>query len=174
MHRARVILMGLVLAACSGSTSRSATTTQPLDPFATAGTSASTSSNVTVAPSVLPIDVGQCFDTDQFAAGAAIDLSAARVVDCNSPHQQEAYAVVSQTADPAAAYPGDDSLAAFADDQCLAAFSGYTGLDFRMSHYDIANARPDQAAWERGERRVVCALHDVDFAELTGSAKAPT
>jgi len=169
MRRARVILLALVLAACSGSQRQSSTTTQPLDPFATTGTSAPQ------APPTAPaIDVGQCFDTDQFVAGAAIDLSSARVVDCGGPHQQEAYAIVTQTGDPAAAYPGADSLAAFADDQCLAAFSGYTGLDYRTSHYDIANARPDEAAWDRGERRVVCALHDVDFAELTGSAKAAT
>jgi hypothetical protein len=177
--RPRLILLGLVLAACSGSHDQTATT-QPLDPFATKAPSSALSEAADPAaatapstrPTPPPIDVGQCFDTDQFAAGAAIDLSSARVVDCASPHQQEVYAVVAQTTDPAAAYPGDDMLAAFAEDNCLAAFSGYTGLDYRTSHYDIANARPDEAAWERGERRVICALHDVDFAELTGSAKA--
>ena len=82
------------------------------------------------------------------------------------------YAIAAQPAGPAAPYPGDDGLAAFADDSCLGAFTGYTGLDYRSSHYDIANPRPDKAAWDRGERRVICALHDADFAELTGSAKA--
>ena len=82
------------------------------------------------------------------------------------------YAIVEQPGDPGAAYPGDAVLAAFADDRCLAAFTAYTGLDYRSSHYDIANARPDKDAWDRGERRVICALHDVDFTEITGSAKA--
>jgi hypothetical protein len=118
------------------------------------------------------VDVGQCFDTDQFQAGSAIDLSSARVVDCAQPHQQEVYAIASQPAGVGAPYPGDDTLEAFADDSCLAAFTAYTGLDYRSSHFDIANARPDKAAWDRGDRRVTCALHDADFSELTGSAKA--
>jgi hypothetical protein len=160
-----------MLAACSGSHDRGAPTTQPLDPFATKSPS---TSQAPPPPPVPPaVDVGQCFDTDQFAAGIAIDLSSARVVDCANPHQQEAYAIVDQPADPGAQYPGDDVLAAFADDRCLAAFTPYTGVDYRASHYDIANAHPDEAAWDRGERRVICALHDADFAELTGSAKAP-
>ena len=126
------------------------------------------------APSAPAIDVGQCFDTDSFAPGSAIDLSSARVVDCAGPHQQEVYAITVQPGDAGAPYPGDDVLTAFADDSCLAAFTPYTGLDYRASHYDIANARPDRAAWDGGERRVICALHDADFAELVGSAKPAT
>jgi hypothetical protein len=165
--RTGVILSALMLAACSGSHDQSAPT-QPLDPFATRGPSTSQA----LPPAPPPADVGQCFDTDHFVPGTAIDLPSARVVDCDGPHQQEVYAIVDQPSDPGAPYPGDDVLAAFADDRCLAAFTPYTGVDYRASHYDIANARPDQAAWDRGERRVICALHDVDFAELTGSAKA--
>ena len=93
-------------------------------------------------------------------------------MDCGGPHQQEVYAITEQPTGLGAPYPGDGVLAAFADDSCLAAFTGYTGLDYRSSRYDIANARPDQPAWDRGERRVICALHDADFAELTGSARA--
>ena len=69
-------------------------------------------------------------------------------------------------------YPGDAALAAFADDRCLAAFTPYTGLDYRASHFDIANARPDETTWNSGERHVICALHDADFGELVGSARA--
>jgi hypothetical protein len=167
--RTGVIVLALMLAACSGSHDHSATTTQPIDPFATKGPS---TSQVPL-PAPPAVDVGQCFDTDHFAAGTAIDLSSVRVVDCAGPHQHEVYAIVDQSADPGAPYPGDDVLAAFADDRCLAAFTPYTGIDYRASRYDIANARPDKAAWDRGERRVICALHDVDFAELNGSAKAP-
>jgi hypothetical protein len=183
MHRRAIavelILLAVCFTACTGSHGQTSPTTRPLDPFATAGPSSSASSANGPAPSSSgqasappALDVGQCFDTDQFVPGSAIDLSSARIVDCSAPHQQEAYAIAQQPADPGAPYPGDDVLAAFADDSCLAAFTGYTGLDYRTSHYDIANARPDAAAWGRGERRVVCALHDVDFAELTGSAHA--
>jgi hypothetical protein len=168
--RSGVVVLALMLVACSGSHDQSAPTTQPIDPFATHGPSTSQSPPLASAPPA--VEVGQCFDTDHFVAGTAIDLSSARVVDCAGPHQHEAYAIVDQPADPGAPYPGDDVLAAFADDRCLAAFTPYTGVDYRSSQYDIANARPDQAGWDRGERRVICALHDADFAELTGSAKA--
>jgi Septum formation len=176
-----VALMSLAVcfAACSGSHGETSRTTRPLDPFATAGpssgaasASATTPSSSGQAPAPPAVAVGQCFDTDQFVPGSAIDLSSARIVDCSAPHQQEVYAIAQQPADPGAPYPGDEVLAAFADDSCLAAFTGYTGLDYQSSHYDIANARPDAAAWGRGERRVICALHDADFAELTGSAHA--
>jgi hypothetical protein len=173
--RSGIIAVGLMLAACSGSHDKGATPTQPFDPFATKGPSTSQAAAPPVTPTLPappPVDVGQCFDTDHFAAGTAIDLSSARVVDCAGPHQHEVYAIVGQTAGPGAPYPGDVVLAAFADDRCLAAFTPYTGVDYRASQYDIANARPDQAAWDRGERRVICALHDADFAELTGSAKS--
>jgi len=172
-----LILVAVCVAACSGSQSQTAPTTQPLDPFATAGPSTSAAGAPAQpasgqAPAPTAIDVGQCFDTDRFVPGSAIDMSSAHVVDCAAPHQQEVYAIAQQPADPGAPYPGDEVLAAFADDSCLAAFAGYTGLDYQSSHYDIANARPDAAAWGRGERRVICALHDVDFAELTRSARA--
>jgi hypothetical protein len=116
--------------------------------------------------------VGQCFDTAQFTPGSALDLSSVRVIDCNEPHQHEVYAVATDPSGPAASYPGDDEFAAFADDECLAAFTPYTGLDYLSSRYDIANARPDANAWKRGERNVICALHDADFSELVGSVRA--
>ena len=112
------------------------------------------------------------FDTDQFTPGSAIDLASARVVDCNGPHQHEVFAVEVDLSRPGTRYPGDAALAAFADDRCLAAFTPYTGLDYRASHFDIANARPDETTWNSGERHVICALHDADFGELVGSARA--
>jgi hypothetical protein len=189
--RVGIIVMALMLGACSASHDQGSPPARSLDPFATKGPSATRaaapSSSSSSAVASLPqasspasqaaspppvVGVGQCFDTDQFAAGSAIDLSSVRIVDCAQPHQQEVYAIAEQPADPGAPYPGDDVLGAFAEDSCLMAFTNYTGLDYRSSHYDIANARPDKAAWDRGERTIICALHDVDFAELTGSAKA--
>src|SRR5262245_34366523 len=99
--RRGVIVLALMLVACSGS--HEGAPTQSLDPFATKGPSTSQAPP----PAPPPVDVGQCFDTDQFAPGSAIDLSSARVVDCAGPHQQEVYAIVDQTADPRAPYPGD-------------------------------------------------------------------
>jgi hypothetical protein len=162
----------VALTACSSSNDSTTTTTKPLDPFATSGASSASSSAAPLALAPSALAVGQCFDTDQFIPGAAIDLTTARVVDCSEPHQHEVYAVKLQTAAPGTPYPGDAALAAFADDQCLADFTAYTGVDYRASSYDIANARPDAASWDRGERHVICALHDADFGQLVGSTRA--
>jgi hypothetical protein len=181
-----VIVLALVgLAACTGSHGKAtgSASSGPLDPFATTGPGPSSpgpSPGPSSAPSAPPtttspsLSVGQCFDTDSFTPGSTLDLSSARVVDCAQPHQQEVYAVAVEPSGGGAPYPGDATFAAFADDNCLAAFQPYTGVDYTTSHYDIANARPDAAAWDRGDRTVICALHDVDFAELTGSARAPS
>ncbi len=189
--RAAVLIVPalLVLGACSGSHGNAAgsTASKPLDPFATTASGVSTvpsssgpsssgqsSSAVpaTTARAAPALAVGQCFDTDSFTPDSTLDLSSARVVDCAQPHQQEVYAVAVEPSDPGAPYPGDATFAAFADDSCLAAFQPYTGIDYQTSRYDIANARPDATAWNHGDRTVVCALHDADFAELTGSAGA--
>ena len=170
--RTGVIVLALMLAACSGSHDQSATTTQPLDPFATTGP-------VDIPSRRVPAPARRSMSDS--ASTPTISRRAPRSIcrQCVSstapdPHQHEVYAIVDQSADPGAPYPGDDVLAAFADDRCLAAFTPYTGIDYRTSHYDIANARPDKAAWDRGERRVICALHDVDFAELNGLGEGPS
>jgi hypothetical protein len=176
-----IVLALVVLGACTGSqdNANSSRSSRPLDPFATTGPGPASSNSPP--PSSAPptttspaLAVGQCFDTDSFTPGSTLDLSSARVVDCAQPHQQEVYAVAIEPSGAGAPYPGDATFAAFADDSCLGAFQPYTGADYTSSHYDIANARPDAAAWGRGDRTVLCALHDVDFAELTGSARAPS
>jgi hypothetical protein len=181
-----VIVLALVaLGACTGShgNATGSASSKPLDPFATtgpgsgsdAGSSSSPAPAVTSSIATTPaLTVGQCFDTDSFTPGSTLDLSSARVVECVQPHQQEVYATAVEPSGAGAPYPGDATFAAFADDHCLAAFQPYTGVDYTTSHYDIANARPDSTAWDRGDRTVICALHDVDFAELTGSARAPS
>ncbi len=176
MRRARfasVVVCAVACVACTGGHSRGATTTtRPLDPFGSAGGGTTTSS--AGAPQLTPsaLAVGQCFDTDTFRTDAPLDLAGAHVVDCAGPHQHEVYAVEVEPSGPDAPYPGDVAIAAFADDRCLADFAGYTGVDFLASHFDIANARPDEKSWAGGERHVVCALHDQDFAPLVGSARA--
>ncbi len=131
-------------------TSQTATTTQPLDPFATTGPS----SVASVAPARRRRrrrrSTSDSASTPTASPpGAAIDLSSARVVDCAGPHQQEVYAIVAQPGDAGAPYPGDDVLAAFADDSCLAAFTAVHGtrlprvaLRHRERHDRI------EAAWD--------------------------
>lgn|GEM_PF-2168216 len=175
--RAALALASCVLltaAACSDDHPAAPATPGPFASTAPAHAAATGTGGARPAPSLTPaaLHPGECFDADTYSAAAGLDLSTARLVDCAAPHQHEVYAVFVNPSDPGAPYPGDDQLAAFAEDHCLAAFTPYTGLDYRTSSYDIADARPDREAWYHGERHVVCALHDADFGLLTGSAAA--
>jgi hypothetical protein len=118
--------------------------------------------------------VGDCFNTDHFAPGTSIDLHGVQLVACADAHQHEVYAVARDPDRAGAPYPGDEAMTAFADDQCLAAFEPALGVDYRKSNLDFAVVKPDAAGWKHGERVVVCAVHDTNFAELTGSVRATT
>jgi hypothetical protein len=118
--------------------------------------------------------VGDCFNTDHFAPGTSIDLRSVQLAACTDAHQHEVYAVERDPDRVGAPYPGDDAIAAFADDHCLAAFEPTIGVDYRKSTLDFAVVKPDAASWKLGERSIVCAVHDTNFGELTGSVRATT
>jgi hypothetical protein len=118
--------------------------------------------------------VGDCFDTDQFTPGTSIELRRVHLVACTEAHQHEVYAVEHDPASPGAPFPGDEAVSAFADDRCLAAFEPAVGIGYRQSSLDFAVITPDAGAWKRGERVIVCAVHDTNFAELSGSVRAPS
>jgi hypothetical protein len=167
-----VVAVGVVLAvnACSDSKAPPSARSSTFNPFATSGSSAGPGQPAPPAR----LEVGDCFNTDQFAPGTSIDLGSVHLVACTDPHQHEVYAVARDPERAGAPYPGDDAIAAFADDQCLAAFTPALGVDYRKSTLDFAVVKPDAASWKRDERSVVCAVHDTSFVELTGSVRTGT
>lgn len=95
-------------------------------------------------------------------------------VACTEAHQHQVYSIEHDPDPPGAPFPGDALIAEYADDVCLQDFAGAIGVDYRASTLDFASIRPSAATWATGERAVICAVHDVDFAELTGSQLATT
>jgi hypothetical protein len=160
----------VTMSACSDSKAPPSARSSAFNPFATS--SASAASGPPAPPPTLA--VGDCFNTDRFEPGISIDLRSVHLVACTDAHQHEVYAVARDPDRAGAPYPGDDALAAFADDQCLAAFGPALGVDYRKSSLDFAVVKPDAASWKQGERTVVCAVHDTNFAELTGSVRRAT
>ncbi len=150
--------------ACSDSDPRPSTAST-LDPFATS--SSSSEPRPSTPPAVLA--VADCFDVDDFTPGAAISRTGIHVVDCAGPHQHEVYAVVVDPDGPQISYPSDEGIASVADDLCLSAFAPALGVGYQASTFDFATIRPDRAAWDAGERTIVCAVHDTDFQPLIGS-----
>ena len=163
MTRLRPELRGVLTGgsgACSDShappSSRSA-----FNPFATRSSSAARAAERAAAPALA---VGDCFDTDQFTPGTSIDLRTVHLAVCTEAHQHEVYAV-EHVPDPAGApFPGDEAVSAFADDRCLAAFEPAIGVGYRQSSLDFAVITPNAESWKQGERSVVCAVHDTNFA----------
>ena len=155
-------------AACSDSKPPKATAST-FDPFATLA-----SSSGPEAPVVAALAVGDCFDADNFVPGASIDLHGARVVDCAQPHQHEVYAVVRDPDPPDAPFPGDAAMTSFADDRCLSAFEAASGVAYTESNLDFAPVAIDETAWRNGDRSIICAAHDTNFEEITGSRVTTT
>jgi Septum formation len=116
------------------------------------------------------LEAGQCAD-GEVAPGGSFGADAA--VSCSLSHDFEVYA---QTSSPGQEqtnrYPGVDDLATFGDDYCLLAFEAFVGTDYSSSSYDYAGIVPTRAAWDRGDRRVICTLWDYEGDPIIGSARA--
>lgn len=104
------------------------------------------------------LSVGDCFDDP---VGDTVPA-----VDCADPHDNEAFLVLDLEGDE---WPGRAALEAEVTIACSEAFEDWVGPD----RDDLAwfPFQPTQATWDAGDRRVVCALYDIDFLKLTGSQK---
>jgi Septum formation len=116
------------------------------------------------------LEAGQCAD-GELAEGNGFGAEAA--VSCSGSHDFEVYA---QTSSPGQQqsnrFPDSRALASFSDDYCLMALEAFVGGDYDSSSYDYASIVPTRAAWDSGDRRVICALFDYDGNPITGSARA--
>lgn len=158
------------LAACSDSKPPAADTASAFNPFLSGASSAAPST--ATPPGTLA--VGDCFNSDQFAPGTSIDPAGVHAVACSDPHQHQVYAIELDPVPDGATFPGDALMAEFADDVCLQDFGPALGVDYRASTLDFGSIRPNAMTWAAGDRLVICAVHDADFAELNGSQLAST
>jgi hypothetical protein len=118
--------------------------------------------------SVTDLSPGDCFD-DQSAGGEILEeFGDVPMVDCDKPHDNEAYAVIDL---PDGAYPGDDAITEQGFEGCLPLFEGYVGSSYETSRLEIFPITPVAEVWAGGDRRIICALFDIDLAKLTGSMR---
>jgi hypothetical protein len=119
--------------------------------------------------SVFDLEVGDCFsvDSDQF--------DTVLVVDCEHPHEYEAFHVFDHEAGPDEPYPGDDPLFDFADTECQPPFEEYVDHEYQTSVWYITSITPSEETWADGDREIVCTLNQQDANEepitVTGSAE---
>ncbi|MDT4989637.1 MAG: hypothetical protein QOI74_3731 [Micromonosporaceae bacterium] len=126
--------------------------------------------------SVFSVQPGQCF---QAPGTVKAQLSSLTKVACNSPHNEESYAVVQyQSANPSvsatgaavnSAYPGDDVLTTFAQGACAQRFTDYVGVNYLDSKLYFTYLLPSARSWEQdADRNVTC------FVTTTGNQLTAT
>src|SRR5690349_15251414 len=106
----------------------------------------------TVADDVFAIEVGDCLD-DADLSGQVTRIP---IVDCDEPHDSEAFASTTATGD---AYPGDDALDATLVEFCHGdAFEDFVGVRFVDSVYVTGGFYPTAASWASGDRELLCTI----------------
>ena len=112
-------------------------------------------------PAVFGLRPGQCVDTGPNALKVT-------VLSCARPHDAEVFAVYSL---PATAWPGASTVEADAGDGCASRFDSYIDPQLAGASLTQQYVYPNQAAWQAGERTVVCEVSAVN-GQLTGSVRA--
>lgn len=118
--------------------------------------------------SVFDVKPGDCFDDVIEDGELAEEIVAVPMVDCEDPHDNEAYAAFDVPGD---AYPGTAGLDDEAVAKCLPLFEDYVGSTYETSRLDIMFLYPLEDGWGEGDREITCVLFDVDLQKLTGSMR---
>ena len=101
---------------------------------------------------------GQCVNSGANAL-------AVTVLSCATPHDAEVFATFSL---PAAAWPGASAVQQDAGNGCASRFGSYLNPQLATADLTQEYVYPNQAAWQAGERTVVCEVRAVS-GQLTGS-----
>lgn len=106
---------------------------------------------------------GECINST--ANGLNVTL-----LSCATPHDAEVFATFSL---PAGAWPGASAVQLEAGNGCVSRFGSYLNPQLATADMTQEYVYPNQAAWQAGERIVVCEVRAVT-GKLTGSVRAPS
>jgi hypothetical protein len=119
---------------------------------------------------VTDLAVGDCFDDEAGADATEGQLvSSIRAVPCAEPHDNEVFHVFTATGGDE--LPNRSALDDQIGAQCLPAFDDFVGVAYEESELDFFTFEPTADGWRRGDRRVICALYELDFDKLEGTAR---
>ena len=90
------------------------------------------------------------------------------VLSCARPHDAEVFASFTLPAGP---WPGGSAVRVDAGDGCASRLDGYIDPQLATASLSQQYVYPNQAAWQAGERTVVCEVSAVN-GRLTGSVRA--
>ena len=123
--------------------------------------------------SVFDVEVGDCFTAPEEITTTFTTLDR---VECEVPHEQEAYALATYT-DPGTdttpeTFPGEAALKSFADGACAQEYADYVGVDYRDSELFFTYLLPSPRSWEQDQdRTTLCFVTTTDGAQLTRSVQ---
>ena len=106
---------------------------------------------------------GECINS----AGNGLNVT---VLSCATPHDAEVFATFSL---PEGAWPGASAVQQDAGNGCVSRLGGYLNPQLATAALSQEYVYPNQAAWQAGERTVVCEVRSVS-GQLTGSVRAPS
>ena len=112
-------------------------------------------------PAVFGLRPGQCVNSGSDALKVV-------VVSCAQPHDAEVFAAFTL---PAAAWPGASAVGADASNGCESRLGSYIDPQLATASLTQEYVYPNQAAWQAGERTVVCEVSEAN-GQLTGSVRA--
>ena len=104
---------------------------------------------------------GECINS----AGNGLNIT---TLSCATPHDAEVFATFSL---PKGAWPGASAVQQDAGNGCVNRFSSYLNPQFATADLTQEYVYPNRAAWQAGERTVVCEVRAVS-GQLTGSVRA--
>jgi hypothetical protein len=110
---------------------------------------------------VFGLRAGECINS----AANALNVS---VLSCAAPHDAEVFATFSL---PDGAWQGASLVQLDASDGCVNRFDSYVNPQLASADLTEEYVYPDQAAWQAGERTVVCEVRGAS-GQLTGSVRA--
>ena len=90
------------------------------------------------------------------------------VLSCATPHDAEVFATFSL---PKGTWPGDSAVQQEAGNGCESRLGSYLNPQLATADLTQEYVYPNQAAWQAGERTVVCEVRAVS-GQLTGSVRA--
>ncbi len=106
---------------------------------------------------------GECINS----AGNGLNVT---VLSCATPHDAEVFATFSL---PQGAWAGASAVQQDAANGCVIRLSGYLNPQLATAALSQEYVYPNRAAWQAGERTVVCEVSAVS-GQLTGSVRAPS
>jgi hypothetical protein len=110
---------------------------------------------------VFGLQPGECINSA--ANGLNVTL-----LSCATPHDAEVFATFSL---PEGAWPGASAVEQAAGNGCVSRFSSYLNPQLATAAMTQEYVYPNRAAWQAGERTVVCEVRAVS-GQLTGSVRA--